>query len=88
MATRFWEHLIRDQEDFNRHADYIHWNPVKHGWVRRVADWPHSSFTIACVAGFTDGLVWSDGRDGGRGVTRWARWARSMRFVPHRILRN
>jgi len=41
---RFWEHLIRDQEDFNRHADYVHWNPVKHGWVRRVADWPHSSF--------------------------------------------
>ena len=41
---RFWEHLILDQEDFNRHADYIHWNPVKHGWVRRVADWPHSSF--------------------------------------------
>jgi putative transposase len=41
---RFWEHLIRDQEDFNRHADYIHWNPVKHGWVNRVADWPHSSF--------------------------------------------
>jgi len=41
---RFWEHLIRDQEDFNRHADYIHWNPVKHGCVNRVADWPHSSF--------------------------------------------
>ena len=41
---RFWEHLIRDQEDFNRHADYIHWNPVKHGWTRRAADWPHSSF--------------------------------------------
>jgi putative transposase len=41
---RFWEHLIRDQSDFNRHVDYVHWNPVKHGWVRRVADWPHSSF--------------------------------------------
>ena len=41
---RFWEHLILDQEDFNRHADYIHWNPVKHGWVKRVADWPHSTF--------------------------------------------
>ncbi|MBI4964085.1 MAG: transposase [Desulfomonile tiedjei] len=41
---RFWEHLIRDDEDFNRHVDYIHWNPVKHGWVRRVGDWPHSSF--------------------------------------------
>ena len=41
---RFWEHMVRDQEDFNRHVDYIHWNPVKHGWVKQVADWPHSSF--------------------------------------------
>jgi REP-associated tyrosine transposase len=41
---RFWKHLIRDQTDFNRHVDYGHWNPVKHGWLRRVADWPHSSF--------------------------------------------
>jgi len=36
--------MIRDDKDFNRHVDYIHWNPVKHGWVGRVADWPHSSF--------------------------------------------
>ncbi len=48
---RFWEHLIRDQNDFNRHADYIHWNPVKHGWVRRVTDWPHSSFHAYLRAG-------------------------------------
>ncbi len=41
---RFWEHLIRDEDDFKTHVDYIHWNPVKHGWVRRVTDWPHSSF--------------------------------------------
>jgi len=41
---RFWEHLIPDDEDFNRHVDYVHWNPVKHGWAQRVADWPHSSF--------------------------------------------
>jgi putative transposase len=41
---RFWEHVLRDQSDFNRHVDYIHWNPVKHGWVKRVRDWPHSSF--------------------------------------------
>ncbi|MFI3136170.1 MAG: transposase [Methylococcaceae bacterium] len=41
---RFWTHLIMDQDDFNRHVDYIHWNPVKHGWVCQVADWPHSSF--------------------------------------------
>ena len=41
---RFWEHLIRDEEDRARHIDYLHWNPVKHGWVRGVVDWPHSSF--------------------------------------------
>jgi putative transposase len=41
---RFWEHTIRDQKDFDAHLDYIHFNPVKHGWVKRVADWPHSSF--------------------------------------------
>ena len=41
---RYWEHLVRDEEDFQRHVDYIHWNPVKHGWVKRVNDWPHSSF--------------------------------------------
>jgi putative transposase len=41
---RFWEHLLRDQVDFNNHVDYIHWNPVKHGWVKQVADWPYSSF--------------------------------------------
>ena len=41
---RFWEHTIRDDEDFARHLDYIHYNPVKHGHVKRVADWPYSSF--------------------------------------------
>lgn len=41
---RFWEHTIRDDRDFERHVDYIHYNPVKHGLVSRVADWPHSSF--------------------------------------------
>ena len=41
---RFWEHQIRDDNDFSRHVDYIHWNPVKHGLVKRVLDWPHSTF--------------------------------------------
>jgi putative transposase len=41
---RYWEHAIRDDADFERHVDYIHFNPVKHGHVTRVADWPHSSF--------------------------------------------
>jgi putative transposase len=41
---RFWEHTIRNENDFERHVDYIHFNPVKHGLVSRVCDWPHSSF--------------------------------------------
>ncbi len=41
---RFWEHLIRDQTDFNRHCDYIHYNPVKHGLARSPRDWGHSTF--------------------------------------------
>jgi putative transposase len=41
---RYWEHAIRDEADLERHIDYIHFNPVKHGHVTRVADWPHSSF--------------------------------------------
>ena len=41
---RFWEHTIRHEADFERHADYIHYNPVKHGLVSQVADWQYSSF--------------------------------------------
>lgn len=41
---RYWEHTIRDEADFARHVDYIHFNPVKHGIVARVVDWPYSSF--------------------------------------------
>jgi putative transposase len=41
---RYWEHTIRDDLDFSRHVDYVHINPVKHGYVTRAADWPHSSF--------------------------------------------
>jgi len=41
---RFWEHQIRDETDYARHVDYVHYNPVKHGLVTRVADWPYSTF--------------------------------------------
>jgi putative transposase len=41
---RFWEHTIRDEDDLKRCVDYIHWNPVKHGLVERVRDYPWSSF--------------------------------------------
>jgi putative transposase len=41
---RYWEHTLRDELDFERHVDYIHFNPVKHGHVSRVRDWPYSTF--------------------------------------------
>jgi putative transposase len=41
---RFWEHLIRDERDFRRHMDYVHYNPVKHELVSCPHIWSHSSF--------------------------------------------
>ena len=41
---RYWEHLIRDESDYYRHVDYIHYNPVKHGYVPAAKDWQYSSF--------------------------------------------
>ncbi|MGR9087949.1 MAG: REP-associated tyrosine transposase [Gammaproteobacteria bacterium] len=40
----YWEHYIRDETDYERHVDYIHMNPLKHGWVKQVCDWPFSAF--------------------------------------------
>lgn len=42
---RYWEHTIRDGLDFNRHMDYIHYNPVKHGLVASAANWEFSTFS-------------------------------------------
>ncbi len=41
---RFWEHTVRDDGDFARHVDYIHFNPINHGIVTHVSEWPYSSF--------------------------------------------
>ena len=43
---RFWEHTIRNEKDFERHVDYVHFNPVKHKLVSRVRDWAYSSFHV------------------------------------------
>jgi len=48
---RYWEHTIRDERDYAAHMDYIHFNPVKHGHVAKVADWPYSSFRRLVEAG-------------------------------------
>ena len=45
---RFWEHAICDEDDWQHHMDYIHYNPVKHGYVQTPQEWPYSSFA-RCV---------------------------------------
>ena len=49
--VKFWEHIIRDAQDFKQHLDYIHLNPVKHGLVERPKDWPWSTFREWVAAG-------------------------------------
>lgn len=44
LAAAVWEHTIRDKRDYAAHVDYVHFNPVKHGLVVAVGDWPYSSF--------------------------------------------
>ncbi len=48
---RFWEHTIQDDNDYAAHMDYIHYNPVKHGWVETVKEWPYSTFHILVEKG-------------------------------------
>lgn len=49
---RFWEHALRGERDYQNHFDYLHWNPVKHGLVKNVRDWPYSSFHHWVKQGF------------------------------------
>ncbi len=48
---RFWDHLIRNEADLQRHLDYMHYNPVKHGHARCALTWPYSSFRSYVRAG-------------------------------------
>ncbi len=59
---RFWEHTIKDEDDLIRCTDYIHWNPVKHGYVKRVRDYPWSSFHRFVQSGDYD-PDWGEGTD-------------------------
>jgi putative transposase len=54
---RFWEHLIRNENDLNNCLDYIHYNPVKHGYVSSPGDWPQSTFLHHVQEGYYD-LNW------------------------------
>ncbi len=65
---RFWEHRIRDQTDLRRHIDYIHYNPVKHGLVEHVEDWPWSSYhRFAKTCTYPD-QYWRAAQDGFEGL--------------------
>ena len=48
---RYWEHTIRDAQDYAAHMDYVHFNPVKHGLAASAADWPFSSFSRCVTLG-------------------------------------
>jgi putative transposase len=58
---RYWEHLIRDEEDWRRHVDYFHYNPVKHGLAKTPGEWPHTSFHRFVMQGMYD-QNWAGGR--------------------------
>lgn len=66
---RYWEHQIRDEADYARHMDYLYFNPVKHGLVSQVKDWPYSTFHRDVKAGiyaesWGSGLALEDGQFG------------------------
>lgn len=56
---RYWEHALRDEPDWKRHIDYIHYNPVKHGYVERPSDWQYGSFARAMKQGWYP-IGWGD----------------------------
>jgi putative transposase len=60
---RFWEHTIEDEDDFDAHFDYIHYNPVKHGYVENTADWQWSTFQRYVKEGIYDN-EWCGGDNG------------------------
>lgn len=60
---RFWEHTICDEGDLEEHLDYIHYNPVKHGYVKRPANWAYSSFARYVKEGIYD-INWAGGDEG------------------------
>lgn len=60
----FWDHVIRDERDFRNHFHYIHYNPVKHGYVERPEDYPHSSYLEYVKRGWYEiGWGWQEPED-------------------------
>lgn len=63
---RYWEHSIRNDDDYRTHMDYVHWNPVKHGFVKQASEWPYFQLSAVCTRWVVSrGLGYR--RAGGRG---------------------
>ena len=61
---RFWDHIIRNEQDLENHLDYIHWNPVKHGFVNKPEDWTNPTYRNWLNKGFYDvGWGWNNEPD-------------------------
>jgi putative transposase len=76
---RFWGHAIRDERDYERHMDYVHYNPVKHSYVERIGDWPHSTFQRYVA----HGIYPPDGRVGLYPNWKQVNACESKRCGPH-----
>jgi len=63
---RYWEHMIRDEHDYGKHVDYIHYNLIKHGHAQRAADWPYSTIH-RYIGGGTVTRDWGAGEPGEEG---------------------
>jgi putative transposase len=61
---RYWEHQIRSDIDLSRHVDYIHNNPVKHGWVLRAVDWPYSTLQAYVARGMASEDLGGNAQEG------------------------
>jgi len=60
---RYWEHTLSSQEDIEEHLDYIHYNPIKHGYVKQSSNWPFSSFSRYVKQGIYE-PDWAGGETG------------------------
>jgi len=62
--SRFWDHVIRNEEDFENHFHYIHMNPINHGYTEKLKDWKHSSYHDWYQRGVYDGWEgWQEPED-------------------------
>lgn len=52
--SRYYDHIIRNEKDLEKHIDYIHYNPIKHGFVTKAIDYPYSSFEKFVSQGYYD----------------------------------